>query len=231
MKSCLLACSNSEQRLGIEVVGYRKERTRVWHHVVSDTPHVDTVIKQDINKPYICYIGRPSFQKNTFFLLDVVKEVHDRHPEVKFYLLGAGYYSPDTKELKRRIVQYGLEETFEILNWMNREEAMKYIDGSLLYLSVSRYEGFPQALIEAMSMGKAVIASDVIGNKEWIKPGENGYLLPLDISAFVEKLCLLIEKDNLREEMGKKSMALYEKCFLNDDRICVLEEIYRRQQI
>ena len=42
---------------------------------------------------YICYIGRPSYQKNPLFLVEVVKDVHILHPEVKFVLLGVGYYS------------------------------------------------------------------------------------------------------------------------------------------
>ena len=39
---------------------------------------------------YICYIGRPSYQKNPLFLVEVVKDVHILHPEVKFVLLGVG---------------------------------------------------------------------------------------------------------------------------------------------
>ena len=228
LNSCLLACSESEQRLGIEKVGYKKEKALVWHNVVPDASKADISSKTGGRTPYVCYIGRPSYQKNTFFLLDVVKAVHERHPEVKFYLLGVGHYSPDMEELKRRVVQYGLEDTFEMVTWLSHEETWKYVDDSLFYLSVARYEGLPQAVIESMSLGKAIVASDVVGNRDCVKDQGNGYLLPLDMPAFVEKVCLLIENEQLREKMGKNSRTIFEHEFLIENRIGYLEDIYRK---
>lgn len=227
LRSWLLACSESELILGIEKVGYSKEKALTWHNAVPDASKADIATKTGGDKPYICFIGRPSFQKNTFFLLDVVREVHKRHPEVKFYLLGVGHYSPDVEELKQKVVQYGLADTFELVSWLGHEETWKYVDDSLFYLTVSRYEGLPQAVIEALSLGKAVVASDVVGNRDCVWDQENGYLLPLDVSVFVEKICLLIENGQLREEMGRKSRSLFEREFLIENRIGYLETIYK----
>lgn len=53
-----------------------------------------------------------------------------------------------------------------------------------VYLTVARYEGLPLAVIEAMSLGKAIVASDVVGNRDCVEDGYNGRLLPLRKSLF-----------------------------------------------
>ena len=177
---------------------------------------------------YICYIGRPSYQKNTFFLLDVVRETAKRHPEVKFMLLGLGFYSPDLERMKQIINMYNLQDKIELHSWLGHEETLKYVKKSLFYLTVARYEGLPLSVIEAMSLGKAIIASDVVGNRDCIKDGYNGYLLQMDAKVFSDKICYLIENSNEREVMGNNSRLLFEKKFLIDNRIHKLEEIYNK---
>ena len=225
LNSYLLACSESEQALGKEVVHYKPGRALVWHNALPDIPTPS--MKKEDTAPYICSVGRPSFQKNPFFMLDIIREVHSRHPEVKFYLIGAGYFSPDLEELKRRIVKQGLEKTFEICPWLSRAETLEYIRNSLLYLTVSRYEGLPLSVIEAMALNKAVVASDVLGNRDCVQDGINGYLLPLEVTSFVEKICFLMENRQKREEMGHQARQLFESEFMIESRISVLEKIYK----
>lgn len=227
LNSYLLACSESEQKLGVDVVHYKKERALVWHNAVPDAAQL--VTKQTISRPYLCYVGRPSYQKNTFFLLDVMKEVHQIYPDVKLFLLGVGYYSPDTEMMKQKISEYGLESTIEIFSWLSHEKTLEYMRDSLFYLTVSRYEGLPLSVIETMALGKAVVASDVVGNKDCVQDGINGYLLPLEVKVFVEKICQLVSDSKRREEMGRKSRALFEAQFYINNRIKDLEEIYKNK--
>ena len=227
LNSYLLACSESEQKLGIDVVHYRKERALVWHNAVPDAAQL--VPKSGTIRPYLCYVGRPSYQKNTFFLLDVMKEVHQIYPDVKLFLLGVGYYSPDSEMMKQKISEYGLENTIEIFSWLSHEKTLEYMRDSLFYLTVSRYEGLPISVIETMALGKAIVASDVVGNKDCVQNSVNGYLLPLYVKVFAEKICLLISDSKRRDEMGEKSRALFESLFYIDNRIKVLEEIYKNK--
>lgn len=226
LNSYLLACSESEQQLGISKVHYKEEKALVWHNAVPDAAKlIDNKVK-DSDEPYICFIGRPSYQKNTFFLLDVVKGIKKIHPEIKFYLVGVGYYSPDLEELKSRITEYNIGDSFVMLPWLSHEETLKYVNNALCYLTVARYEGLPLAVIEAMSLGKAIVASDVLGNKDCVKDGENGFLLPLNVETFVEKLCCLIENKDMLIDMGRNSRVLFEDQFLINNRIALLENTY-----
>lgn len=175
---------------------------------------------------YICYIGRPSYQKNTLFLIDVAYELCKLHPEVKFYILGVGYYAPGLEALRSKIETLKLQENVKLFPWLNHIDSLKYVQKSLLYLTVAKYEGLPLAVLEAMSLGKAIVASRVLGNIDCVLDNYNGRLLPLDVRKFVNTLSSLIDDNAKREQFGKNSRALFEKKFLINNRIQDLTDIY-----
>ena len=112
--------------------------------------------------------------------------------------------------------------------YMRNGEALKngYLRQPLFYLTTSLYEGLPITVLEAMAMGKAIVATDMIGNKDCVRDGENGFLLANDADAFAEKTCELIENEELRVRLGNGSKALFEMEFLIDNRIKALENTY-----
>lgn len=177
---------------------------------------------------YIVTIGRPSYQKNPFFLVDVIRGVHEKHPEVHFCLLGVGYYSPDLEEMNKRIEDYGLRDNIVLKDWADHETTMRYVKDSILYLTVSRYEGLPLAVVEAMALGKCVVASKVVGNVDCVRDGYNGRVLDLNVSDFVDAINHLLDHPEKIAEYGKNSRELYEKEFDIRKRIGMLEDIYRR---
>ena len=82
------------------------------------------------------------------------------------------------------------------------------------------------AIIEAMANGKAIIASDVVGNKDCVRNGENGYLLPLDADAYADKIIQLVNDKELRTSMEKNSRALFLEEFFIENRIKYLQNQY-----
>ena len=243
LNSYLLACSGSERELGIKVVGFNEKKAFAWNNAVPDADKGLTRISQisrissqkdeasdlpvpKVGERYITSIGRPSYQKNPLFMVEVAHGIHLKHPDIKFYLLGVGFYSPMLEEMKKLIHQYDMDDTFYLLPWLSHEETLKYVKGSMLYFMTSLYEGLPISVIEAMSLGKTIVASDVLGNKDCVKDGYNGYLLPLKEEVFVEKMNDLIENDEKRKEMEKNSRSYFESDFFIDNRIKALEEIY-----
>lgn len=243
LNSYLLACSGSERELGIKVVGFKEKKAFAWNNAVPDVDKDLTRISQisrissqknessdlpvpKIGERYITSIGRPSYQKNPLFMVEVAHGNHLKHPDIKFYLLGVGFYSPMLEDMKKLIHQYDMDDTFYLLPWLSHEETLKYVKGSMLYFMTSLYEGLPISVIEAMSLGKAIVASDVLGNKDCVKDGYNGYLLPLKEEVFIEKMNDLIENDEKRKEMEKNSRSYFETDFFIDNRIKALEDIY-----
>ncbi len=228
LNSVMIACSESERELGIKQVGYSERRAKVWSNSIP-------AIKQEMvkspkelneNERFIISIGRPSYQKNPLLMVETMRRVHEKHPEVKFYLVGVGFYSPMLEEMKALISKYDLNDVIQLLPWISHEETLGYLRQSLFYITTSLYEGLPIAVLEAMAMGKAIVATDVIGNKDCVKNEYNGFLLKNDADAFAEKVCRLIEDEEMNTKMGQASLKLFDKHFLIDNRIGALEDIY-----
>ena len=76
---------------------------------------------------------------------------------------------------------------------------------SSIYICSSRFEGFGMTLIEAMSCGLPCVSFDCPhGPRNIITNNVNGYLVePGNVEALAERICYLIEHEELRKEMGK----------------------------
>lgn len=224
-KTYVLACSESEQGMAMKDVGYDESHALVWHNAVPDASleHGKMV---DIQEPFACYIGRPCYQKNPLFLLDVIKNVKDKGCNLKFILLGVGYHSPELEAMKAKMKELNLEDTIKLEPWINHADCQEYVRKSLFYISTALYEGLPLAIVEAMSNVKAIIASDVVGNRDCVREGENGYLLPLDADAYAERIIQLVNDNELRERMEKASRELFLKEFFIENRIYYLQNKY-----
>ena len=221
----VLACSESEQQMAITDVGYRQDHALVWHNAVPDAS-LEVGKPVDFSESYACYIGRPCYQKNPLLLLDVIKRVKDKGCKLKFILLGVGYHSPELEAMKAKMKELGLEDTIQLEPWINHADCQEFVRKSLFYISTALYEGLPLAVIEAMANGKAIVASDIVGNKDCVRDGENGFLLPLDAAVFTEKIVQLVNDKELRKSMEKKSRDLFLKEFFIENRIEFLQSQY-----
>ena len=93
-------------------------------------------------------------------------------------------------------------------------------------VTASRSEGLPFNVMEAMHMGLPVAASNVKGNKDLIRDGENGILYPYgDGSACTAALKKLMDSPELRKEMGERAKAEAEQYALEKVLPVVLEAI------
>ena len=221
----LLACSESERQIGIKEVGYKPCNALVWKNAVNDIRSSSTFKNLNSDK-FICFIGRPSFQKNVFFLVDVIADVCKKIPDFKIYLLGVGYHSPDLTLLKSKIEYNKLENNIILHPWVSQSEVLSYLNQSLYYLSVARYEGLPFSILEAMALSKPIIASNVVGNIDCVKNDYNGYVLPLDIQCFSSKIIELWNSQETREIFGQNSRKKYLEEFNLANQIKLLEDIY-----
>lgn len=223
----ILACSESEREIAQKKIKYSKEHSLVWHNAVPDCS-LEKGEKPIIDYPFVCYIGRPCYQKNTLFLLDVIKKVKDKGFHLKFLLLGVGYHSPELNLMKSKIKELNLQEYIQLTPWINHSDCQEIVRKSLFYLTTSLYEGLPLAVIEAMANGKAIIASKVLGNIDCVSNGINGFLLPLDTEIFAERIILLAEDEKMRLNMEKESREIFEAKFFIKKQISQLQSIYEQ---
>ena len=146
--------------------------------------------------------GRFDLQKDQASMLDVWSIVQKRHPDWVLNMYGNG-------ELKSFYEQEVVRRELNVFIHSAVPYIMeKYIEASMLVMS-SLYEPFGLVLAEAMSCGLPVVAFDCpYGPADIVKDGENGFLVEnRNIEAFAERVCQLIEDEQLRVKMGKTAIA------------------------
>lgn len=114
------------------------------------------------NHPFTVFtLGRICYQKNpTLF-----NQIAEALPEIKFLWIGDG-------ELRDELTAPNIE----ITGWVKREEALQYSLRGDVFILTSLWEGLPISLLESMYMKKMCVVNNVIGNRDVIHNGENGFV-------------------------------------------------------
>ena len=151
------------------------------------------------------YVGRLSDEKGVQYLIEAGMLLMETGMPFKILIIGDG---PKRKELEDMVKMKGLEGNIIFTGFQsNIEEWMLVLD---LFILPSLTEGTPMALLEAMSFGIPVVASDVGGIPEIIDSGENGILVPVANPDKIEEAISTICKDNYfrtkLSEMAKKTI-------------------------
>lgn len=146
--------------------------------------------------------GRLTPQKNYPMLIEAFTRVRRLHPKVRLNIYGVG---EEADNLKALISQY---EANEYIHLMGRStniwQVLKEAD---IYVLSSDYEGLPNSLLEAMSMGCVCVSTDCpTGPKDALGDNERGYLCNTgDASDLSDTLCKVI--DNYSEATKKAKLA------------------------
>jgi glycosyltransferase involved in cell wall biosynthesis len=102
-----------------------------------------------------------------------------------------------------------------------------YAASDVLALPSAQPEPFAGVVMEAMAMGKPVIATAIGGSLDQVTDGQTGYLVPpADPSALAEKIRVLVEDPNLRRRMGEAGAERVRTHFGVDRMVQVLQGIY-----
>ncbi len=92
-----------------------------------------------------------------------------------------------------------------------------YLEDCSAFVLPTYREGFPVSVMEAMSIGRAVIASDTNGCRDSIINGETGILTPVkDVAALVQNIIWCIEHPQENEQFGLNGRKLAEEKFDKD---------------
>ncbi|MEW6614138.1 MAG: glycosyltransferase family 4 protein [Thermodesulfobacteriota bacterium] len=145
-------------------------------------------------------IGRLVEIKGHRYLLDAARLVLNKIANVTFLLIGDGY-------LMTELIDYtyalGIENKVIFAGW--RSDIPQLINTFDIFALPSLNEGMGRVLVEAMAMGKPIVASDIGGIPDLVKDGANGILFPpRDVDAMAEAIIKLLLDRELARKMGKE---------------------------
>tara|TARA_B110000977_G_scaffold40169_1_gene54040 strand:- start:2950 stop:4077 length:1128 start_codon:yes stop_codon:yes gene_type:complete len=137
--------------------------------------------------------------------------VSQQHPEISFVLAGPEDDSPNSLNIRELLTGVGSEKISYLGPLSDVRPAIEHAD---VFVLPSYHEGMPRTVLEAMSIGKPIITTNVCGCKETVEEGLNGWLIPHQNSAILaEKMFWFIENKSRINEMGLHSRGLAVKYF------------------
>ena len=157
-------------------------------------------------------VGNINPEKGYEDLLEAVSLVREEDICQRFVVLVAGSKSNDTywQALCEHMKRLNLTDKVRFLGCRNDTEAL--YSAADIFILPSRKEGLPMVLLEAMSAGLPIIATDVGGVSEAIRDGESGLLIPPESPQVMAKAMIKLANDkSMRDSLSQAARARFEE--------------------
>jgi len=149
----------------------------------------------------LVYVGRfENTQKRISDVVKIAKKLDESGIDFTFDLVGDGEEMPAVRSELSTQIESG---RVRVHGWLDSPKVIEIMRASEVFILASAYEGFCISLTEAMANGCTPVVSDIrSGNKQLVRDGENGYIVPIgDVDAFVARIRLLDEDRERLEAM------------------------------
>lgn len=147
-------------------------------------------------------VGRLVNQKQFDSLIATFSTVAEDNPKWDLIIVGEG---PNREKLQQQVDSLMLQHRIQLVG---KQANMEYwYKQAEIFVLTSKFEGYPNALLEAMSYGVAPISYNCdTGPDSIIKHKYTGLLVPLDDKrALASSICTLMKQEDLREKIGKNA--------------------------
>jgi glycosyltransferase involved in cell wall biosynthesis len=173
-------------------------------------------------------LSRSCIAKGLEFLIGAIALLKDKYPDLICYIAGGTPKGAEAYEtvIRNMVRQLGLEDRIVFLDEISDIES--FFAKISIYVSTSRWEGLPTAVLEAFVSKVPVVATDVVGNSDLVKHLETGILTKTEdsksvaagidyafqnpdlMNAFAANAFHMVSENYSIEKMVKRHEALYE---------------------
>ena len=152
----------------------------------------------------ILFIGRIIKSKG---LAQAIGAVSNIKQPFRFVVCGDG---PDIESCQKMVNDLGMTDKVKFMGWTGRKETGKYLAGTGVLLVPSMGpESFGLVGLEAMHYGKPVVAFNSGGISEWLRDGENGYLIERgNVKEMTQAVSTLIYSSKMRKDFGNRGKEM-----------------------
>jgi glycosyltransferase involved in cell wall biosynthesis len=178
------------------------------------------------SNPKIVYVGRIISKKGIDILIKAMPETLKSFPEACFVFVGGGNISLYKEMIKNKGIS---EKNYLFTGHMGYLERSRVFREATVFVNPSFFENCSISILEAMSSGCAVIASNVGGNPELIQSGKNGLLVrAFDDKGFAQAIISVLKDECLNGKIGKEARRTVEKSFSSSKCADDTFEVYKQ---
>jgi glycosyltransferase involved in cell wall biosynthesis len=212
--------------------GIPPERITVVHNGIEPLIPLDSskarALRSELgiagNEKVVGTVGRLVPIKDHKTLLEGARIILEREPLTRFVIVGDG---PDMDSLKNLACDLGIRSRVCFPGF--RDDAADLLGLFDIFCLTSLHEGIPMALLEAMSLGLPIVATQVGGVKEVIHDNECGLLVPSrDARSFADACLRVLRNETTRERLSRNAMLRVREGFLLDRTVKSTQDIYGR---
>ena len=151
----------------------------------------------------VAAVGRLVPEKGFNVLVDAFADLAREFPDWCLVIAGDG---PERDRLASLAQARGMADRVQLAGRV--EEPGEVLATASLFVMSSHYEGFPNALLEAMACGLAVVSTAYAGSAELISDGVNGLLVPVDSRAeLTQAMRRMMANEQLRAELAQNALS------------------------
>lgn len=153
-------------------------------------------------------VGNINPAKGYQYFIDAARYFNQKNGDASFWIVGPLF---DSQQLYYNMLsQLAQELNVRNLHFYGSSDNVRAVlKAADIYVCSSIHEASPISVWEAMSMGKAVVSTDVGDIRDFITDGENGFIIPAgNAYQLAEKVKILAEQPELRIEFGKRARAI-----------------------
>ena len=210
-KCTIVGCSNGEYQEALKL-----SKNSICINNAINLKEIDDIKSRlqvmDVanEKIKFCTIGRIGYQKNPQLFNDIA----EKFIEDEFIWIGDGELRDCLKS-----------KNIKVTGWQKREETLKILNNQNVFLLTSLWEGCPISLLEAMAFNKVCVVTNVVGNRDVIKNGFNGFVAN-NIDDFVKIIMDIKQKKVNTDSIIDNSRLTLEKEFNTEIMIKKYREKY-----
>lgn len=226
----VVAVAEAVKRDCVERLRMTPDRISVIHTGIDPPPPIDPArpvafrskLGIPSDAPLVVTLARLSYEKGIDVLIDTAALLARTHPSARIVVVGDG---PDRPALETRIRECGVRETILLAGFC--QDVWPAVAAADVACLPSLSEGMPNVLLEAMALGRPIVATTVGGIPEAITDGENGLLVePKNAEQLAATLARLIDDRSLADRLGTAGRRTVEERFLARDVVARYAALY-----
>ncbi len=156
-----------------------------------------------VHKKFLFFVGRLGKEKNIEFLIDVLKKLLPKYPELYLVITGD---EPARKDLEIYAQEKRISDKIIFTGYIDRDKLKDFYSTANVFVFASKVESQGLVTLEAMACGTPVVAIGKMGTREVMGGDSGGFMVDDDMDMFVEKTDLLLSDINICQEKSAEAL-------------------------